>query len=415
MRRDKKGRTLRVGEYQRSNGKYVFFYKEYGKQKYAYSWTLVETDRTPPGRKEDKSLREKEAEIEKKLALGLAPEAEGMTVKELLDIFIDYKSKGLRASTQRGYGSEKNRIAKTSIYNKRIQELNVLQCKSWIYEVAELGVSYETVRKTQALLRQALDMAYENDWIAKNPCCFKLSKVLKKTDGEIRYPLNDKWKKKYLDFLKNSKEYSFYYDVVFILCNTGLRISELCGLTKDDVDFDRGFIHVTKQLLPSEKNGKYLQTTKTTNGVRKIPLTDKVRRILKKYIRRIDKRTINPEVDGHKDFIFLSKRNTVMDSRCWNKIFTRIYSEFIEAYPDYEKQDEYSKITPHVLRHTFCTDLVKAHVDEKTIISIVGHASYETTMKIYTHYDFAKISEDFLSKMNGPSSQKMTKVALNTM
>ena len=89
-----------------------------------------------------------------------------------------------------------------------------------------------------------------------------------------------------------------------------------------------------------------------------------------------------------------------MDSRCWNKIFTRIYKEFIAKYPDYEKQDEYSKITPHVLRHTFCTDLVKAHVDEKTIISIVGHASFATTMKIYTHYDFNKISEDFLSKMN---------------
>jgi len=392
--------VLKTGEYQRSNGKYVYLYYENGKQKYVYSWTLVDTDKTPAGRKKDKSLRAKEAEIEKKLALGLDPVSEGMTVKELLDIFIKYKSKGLRPSTQRGYLSEKNRIAKTSIYDKCIQKLNVLQCKSWIYEVAELGISYETIRKTQTLLRQALDMAYENDWIVKNPCNFKLSKVIKKTDGEIRYPLNDEWKKKYLDFIKNSKEYSFYYDAIFILCNTGLRISELCGLTKDDIDFDRGFIDVTKQLLPSEKDGKYLQTTKTTNGVRKIPITDQVRKLLKKHIRKISKRKINPEVEGHTDFIFLSKRHTIMDSRCWNKIFTRIYKEFIDANPDYEKQDDYSKITPHVLRHTFCTDLVKAHVDEKTIISIVGHASYATTLKIYTHYDFAKISDDFLSKMN---------------
>lgn len=400
LRRDKKGRVLRCHEYQRSDGRYVYLYYENGKQRYAYSWRLVETDRAPAGKRHDNSLREKEAEIAKRIARGLDPFAEGMTVKELLDIFIEFKSKGLRPSSQRGYLSEKNRISKTSIYEKKIQKLNVLQCKSWIYEVAELGVSYETIRKTQTLLRQALDLAYENDWIVKNPCNFKLSKVIKKTESEIRYPLNDVWKKRYLDFIKNSNEYSFYYDAIFILCNTGLRISELCGLTKNDIDFGRGFIDVTKQLLPSEKEGKYLQTTKTTNGVRKIPITDKVRKLLEKHIQGIELRKANPIVEGHKDFIFLSKRNTVMDSRCWNKIFTRIYQEFIAANPEYEMQDDYSKITPHVLRHTFCTDLVKAHVDEKTIISIVGHSSYATTLRIYTHYDFEKISEDFLSKMN---------------
>ncbi|MBR2562911.1 MAG: site-specific integrase [Eubacterium sp.] len=400
QRRDKKGRLLRIGEYQRSNGKYLYRYIENGKPKYAYSWTLVETDRTPPGKKTDKALRIKEAEIEQRLSRHLVPGSEKMTVEELLDAFIGYKSKALRPTSERNYRSEKNRIARTSIYKRPIQNITILQCKSWIFELADLGVSFDTVRKTHTLLRQAMDMAYENDWIVKNPCLFKLSSVLKKTESKIRYPLNDEWKKKYLDFIKESNEYSFYYDAIFILCNTGLRISELCGLTKKDIDFDRGFIDVTKQLLPAEKNGRYLQTTKTTNGVRKIPITDNVRRLLEKRIEGIRRRGHNPKVEGEKDFIFLSKSETLMDSRCWNKIFTRIYRLFIAEYPDYEKQDEYSKITPHVLRHTFCTDLVKAHVDEKTIISIVGHSSYVTTLKIYTHYDFAKISEDFLSKMN---------------
>lgn len=400
MRRDKYKRVLRSSEYQRADGRYVYNYFENGKKKYLYSWTLVETDKPPAGKKKGKALRTLEMELEQRQAQGLVPDVEDMTVKELIDLFIDYKSKGLRATTKRGYNSEKNRIEKTSIYNMRIQDLNVLQCKSWVYELADFGISYETVRKTLTLLRQAMDMAYENDWIVKNPCAFKLGKIIKKSEPKVRYPLNDEWKEKYLDFIKSSKKYSFYYDAVFVLCNTGLRISELCGLTKDDIDLDRGFIDVTKQLLPSEKNGRYLQTTKTTNGVRKVPVTDAVRKILKRHIQQISKREINPEVDGMTDFVFLSKSDTLMDSRCWNKIFTRIYREFTKKYPDYEKQDEYSKITPHVLRHTFCTDLVKAHVDEKTIISIVGHASFATTMKIYTHYDFNKISEDFLSKMN---------------
>jgi len=87
-----------------------------------------------------------------------------------------------------------------------------------------------------------------------------------------------------------------------------------------------------------------------------------------------------------------------MDSKVWGKIFRRIYAGFVKRYPEYEKQDEYSPVTAHILRHTFCTDLVKAHVDEKSITSIVGHSSNKTTMDIYTYYDFEKIADDFLSK-----------------
>ena len=223
LRRDKKGRVLKPSEYQRSDGRYVYNYFENDKKKYLYSWKLVETDRAPAGKKSEKALRTLENELEQRLALGLVPEAEGMTVKELLDNFIRYKSKGLRDTTKRGYNSERNRIAKTSIYNMPIQNLTVLQCKSWIYELIDTGVSYETIRKTLALLRQAMDMAYENDWIIKNPCAFNLSKVIKKTDGAVRYPLNEKWKKRYLNFVKDSNIYSYYYDAIFFLCNTGLR------------------------------------------------------------------------------------------------------------------------------------------------------------------------------------------------
>ena len=78
QRRDNKGRLLRVGEYQRSNGKYLYRYNENGKPKYAYSWTLVETDRTPPGKKTDKALRIKETEIEQRLSRHLVPGSEKM-------------------------------------------------------------------------------------------------------------------------------------------------------------------------------------------------------------------------------------------------------------------------------------------------------------------------------------------------
>ena len=62
-RKDNKGRNLREGEVQLSDGRYKYQYTEGNKRKAVYSWKLLPTDRTPPGKRDDLSLREKEDEI----------------------------------------------------------------------------------------------------------------------------------------------------------------------------------------------------------------------------------------------------------------------------------------------------------------------------------------------------------------
>ena len=399
-RRDKKGRKLNIGESQRADGRYFYSYRKDDKELFLYSWTLVDTDPWPVGKRPDKSLRTKIAELKNREESGIKKDADKITVKAIIDTYINLRTPVVRKNTVRNYESERNRIANTGIYMKRIGELDLLTCKEWALELKASGLAYDTIKKTVSLLKSALDIAVENDWLVKNPCDFKLSKCIGKGTAEKRYPLNETWKEKYLDFVFQSKTYDYYYDCIYVLLNTGMRISEFCALTKQDINFKQGYISVTKQLLISSGDGKYIETTKTGNGIRKIPITDGVKKILKKKIREIGSRSNNPALEGYKNFIFLSKSDTLMDSRVWGKIFRRIYAGFKKEYPEYEKQDEYSPITAHILRHTFCTDLVKAHVDEKTITSIVGHSSYKTTMDIYTHYDFMKISEDFLAKIS---------------
>ena len=59
-RRDSKGRILRTGESQRKDGRYAYKYTDaYGKPQFVYAWKLVPTDKTPAGKRDDKSLREK--------------------------------------------------------------------------------------------------------------------------------------------------------------------------------------------------------------------------------------------------------------------------------------------------------------------------------------------------------------------
>ena len=60
---DRFGRSLNVGEYQRTDGRYLYKYMDDGVVRYAYSWTLNPDDKTTHGLKKSLSLREKEREI----------------------------------------------------------------------------------------------------------------------------------------------------------------------------------------------------------------------------------------------------------------------------------------------------------------------------------------------------------------
>jgi len=71
-RRDSRNRILRTGECQRKDGRYAYKYIDaFGKPQFVYAWKLVPTDRTPTGKREDISLREKEQEIRQDLNDGI--------------------------------------------------------------------------------------------------------------------------------------------------------------------------------------------------------------------------------------------------------------------------------------------------------------------------------------------------------
>lgn len=71
-------------------------------------------------------------------------------------------------------------------------------------------------------------MAENDDLIRKNPFQFPLSTVII-NDSVTREAITEKQQADYLEFIKQDKTYSKYYEAIFILFNTGLRISEFCG------------------------------------------------------------------------------------------------------------------------------------------------------------------------------------------
>lgn len=73
-------------------------------------------------------------------------------------------------------------------------------------------------------------------------------------DTKKRLPLTTEQEKAFLNFVKNNKYYSKYYEGMYILFNTGMRISEFCGLTIDDINFENHTIDINKQLMKKSKS-----------------------------------------------------------------------------------------------------------------------------------------------------------------
>ena len=343
-RKDNKGRILRENEQQRADGRYMYTYKDptTGKKAYIYSWKLERNDKTPAGKKIDLSLREKEKLIEKDLREGISYKAGGLTVLELVERYISIKTK-VRPTTRAGY--------KTVI--------NVLR---------------------------------EDDLIRKNPFDFELAKVLINNSVK-RDALTPKQERDFLKFIKEDEHFSQFYDGMFILFKTGLRISELCGLTIRDIDLQERTINVYKQLQYTGGKKAYIEQTKTDAGTRVLPMSDEVYEAFKRVISGRKKPRVEQMIDGVSGFLFLDKKGKPMVAYHWEKKFQHSVEKYNKIY-----KVELPKITPHVCRHTYCTNMAKSGISVKTLQYLMGHSDISVTMNVYTHLKLVD-AQDELEKL----------------
>lgn len=103
----------------------------------------------------------------------------------------------------------------------------------------------------------------------------------------------------FLDFVRTDKSFSKYFNGFYLLFTTGLRISEFCGLTINDIDFSKKVIRVRRQLIRSYMNGKveyYIEETKTEKGERIAPMLFGVEAVLRDVIANRPKLSKEPIV-----------------------------------------------------------------------------------------------------------------------
>lgn len=393
-RRDSKNRKLWIGESQDKDGRYVYKYTDaFGKRKAVYSWRLTETDATPKSRKKDISLREKEKQLQRDLQDNILPDGGNLTVLELVKKYVAQK-RGVRHNTEANYKFVINIIAKEVFGAKSINKVKLSDVKAWLIKLQDDGRGYSTIHAIRGIIRPAFEMAVNDDLIRKNPFDFQLATVVI-NNSVTREAITRKQQKDFLEFVKNDKHFSKYYDGIFILFHTGLRISEFVGLTILDIDFQNKKIIVDHQLQRKRNMEYIIEDTKTSSGVREVPMSDEVYACFKRIIENRKKPKVEPMVGGKIGFLYLDKNGMPMVALHWEKYFQHIREKYNSIY-----KVQMPTVTPHVCRHTFCSNMAKSGMNPKTLQYIMGHSDITVTMNTYTHVKFEDAQEEMKKVCN---------------
>ena len=387
-RRDSKNRVLRSGESQRKDGRYAYKYTDtFGKPQFVYAWKLVPTDKTPKGKREDKSLREKVKEIQKDLDDGIDPVGKKMTVCQLYEKHIRNRA-NVRHGTKQGRQQLMRILEEDTIGAYSIENVKMSDAKEWALRMKEKGYSFKTISNYKRSLKAAFYTAIQDDCIRKNPFDFPINTVIE-DDTEPKIPLSPNQEESLLSFVKSDKVYYKYYDELIILLGTGLRISEFCGLTDSDIDFENRTINVDHQLQYSGKKSYRIETPKTENGIRKIPMSDRVLEALQRVMQ--NRRKSDFTVDGYTGFLFLTRNGTPQNYINYDIMFRKL----VEKYN--KKHEEVLPVvtTPHTLRHTFCTNMANAGMNPKALQYLMGHANITMTLNYYAHATFDSAQAEF--------------------
>ncbi|HEM3611209.1 TPA: tyrosine-type recombinase/integrase [Streptococcus suis] len=380
-RRDNKGRILKTGESQRKDGRYLYKYIDsFGEPQFVYSWKLVATDRVPAGKRDCISLREKIAELQKDIHDGIDVVGKKMTLCQLYAKQNAQRPK-VRKNTETGRKYLMDILKKDKLGVRSIDSIKPSDAKEWAIRMSENGYAYQTINNYKRSLKASFYIAIQDDCVRKNPFDFQLKAVLD-DDTVPKTVLTEEQEEKLLAFAKADKTYSKNYDEILILLKTGLRISEFGGLTLPDLDFENRLVNIDHQLLKDSEMGYYVETPKTNNGKRELPLTERAYQAIQRILENRGK--AQPLIiGGYSNFLFLNREGLPKVAGNYEGMVRGL----IKKYNKYHT-DKLPNITPHSFRHTYCTNMANRGMNPNTLQYLMGHANITMTLGYYAHGTF---------------------------
>ena len=158
-----------------------------------------------------------------------------------------------------------------------------------------------------------------------------------------------------------------------------MHISEFTGLTLKDIDMEDRTINIDHQL---QKTGTlvYIDTTKIYAGKRVIPMSDDVYECFVRILEKRNPPKVEPMIDGYSGFLWFDKDGKPMVAMHWEKYFQHAMERYNRIY-----KVPLPKITLHVCRHTYCSNMAKSGMNPKVLQYLMGHSDISVTLNTYTH------------------------------
>lgn len=224
---------------------------------------------------------------------------------------------GVKNNTRMNYNFVRNIMEKEAFGSKKVSQVKTSDAKLFLIKLQqEDGRGYSSIKTIRGVLRPAFQMAVDDDIIMKNPFGFELAGIIV-NDSVTREAISRDQMKKFLKFVHDDVVYCKYYEVIYILFHTGMRISEFCGLTMKDVDLTNNIINIDHQLQRTSDMRYIIDSTKTSAGTRKLPITQDVANMFRAIIEDREAPKYEKIIDGYSGFLFVDKNGNPLVAMHW--------------------------------------------------------------------------------------------------
>jgi len=322
-----------------------------------------------------RELEEKAAAFRQEMERGIVVDDEGLTVTKWARKWFETYKAGKAHNTRRMYKTAIETHIIPAIGHYRLRELKPHHVQELINKKHNEGLT-KTLINIKLTLGQILGQAVKNEYIYKNIMdsvelpSIKKRKKRSLTDAEQSIILN-------ADL--SPKERVFLLTLLF----TGIRRGEALILTKNDVDLVKRTLTVNKTVVFIGNHPELKPMPKSEAGNRVIPLPDILLTDLTDYLQNVKGIYVFPSASGE-------LMTETAYRRFWDKIMRNLNLAARGKNGRLKILKIAQDITPHIFRHTYATSLYYAGVDMKTAQYLLGHASIQMTMDIYTELNTDK-------------------------
>ena len=285
------------------------------------------------------------------------------TINQITEEWKEEKKKYVKKSTYAAYQLLIQNHIKP--YFGDLYGVNEEKVQQFVFDKLDAGLSEKTIRDIIIVLKMILKFGIKNGYLEYIQIDAKFPSKQEKKDLDV---LSKADQKKFMEHLRNN--FTFKNLGIFICLSTGMRIGEICGLRWCDVDTVEGVIkvrHTLQRIYIIEGETRHtellLDTPKTANSVRDIPMSSELLKMLK---------SLNKVVN--ENYYVISNDIKPIEPRTYRNYYKKLC-----------KQLDIPELKFHGLRHSFATRCIESKADYKTVSVLLGHSNISTTLNLYVH------------------------------